>query len=745
MAEQKPNKFAVDKSKPIYISDAKADGHMVDDEDIQEQLSKILKSVEEGYQNQIERADSVLDYWDIFYCRINDKQFYSGETKIYIPFVHNAVNARKTRFVNQIFPQSKRHVECITTDGTVPDAILSLAEHYITATKLRTQIMPALCVNGDVEGNYSLYISWRTFEREIKRRVKMPINPQTGAARGEGNEDAIMIETVMDGMPDVEVIPDGDLCVLPATSDSIDHALNVGGSSTIIRRWSKQRVESLIEDGTIDEKAGETLLDQMESINNKIGRRNTKKANTENMGIKISGKEVEVYETWVKLKVKEEKSIRGGVSSKNSLRQPKKKRRPKRKLCQVFMRGDGQFLGCRLNPYWNGKCPILSVPVVKTAGSFKGEPLVKFAADMQYKANDAINIAMDSAMYSLLPIVMTDPLKNPKVASMVLNMAAIWETSPHDTQFVQFPNLWQQGFEIAGQARDIIMQTLSVSPAAITQTGQKKKPTQAELSNEQAVDILTTADAVTVLEEGILTPIIQWFIDLDYQYRDRDLIIKKYGPMGLQAEMQTIEPLQMNERFEFRWLGVEAARNAQQIQMQISGMNVLRGIPPNFYKGHDLDLSPLIAQLVENTYGPRLAPLIFKNIRDQLAQPPEAENLLLLQGFDVPVSPMDNDMQHIQVHSQILQQNPNADPTGMIRTHIQKHMMSLQAKQAAQQQGGMPGAPGGQPGQGLPGQPRQGAIPMRVPTGSQSPPGALPADVMNPAGRAARMPRGQTA
>ena len=43
----------------------------------------------------------------------------------------------------------------------------------------------------------------------------------------------------------------------------------------------------------------------------------------------------------------------------------------------------------------------------------------------------------------------------------------------------------------------------------------------------------------------------------------------------MQAEMETIEPIQMDRRFEFRWFGVEAARNQQQIQMKMAGMNVL--------------------------------------------------------------------------------------------------------------------------------------------------------------------------
>ena len=40
--------------------------------------------------------------------------------------------------------------------------------------------------------------------------------------------------------------------------------------------------------------------------------------------------------------------------------------------------------------------------------------------------------------YALMPIVMTDPAKNPRLGSMVLNLAAIWETDPKATQFVQF-------------------------------------------------------------------------------------------------------------------------------------------------------------------------------------------------------------------------------------------------------------------------------------------------------------------
>jgi hypothetical protein len=116
---------------------------------------------------------------------------------------------------------------------------------------------------------------------------------------------------------------------------------------------------------------------------------------------------------------------------------------------------------------------------------------------------------------------------------------------------------------------------------------------------------------------------------------------------------------------------------------------------------------------------------------------------MALQGFDVPVSPLDDDIAHMKVHGPLLQQNPQGDTTGMLRTHIHKHMQALQQKQMAQQQGGQPGTPGGA-GPGTPGQPKPGAMPMRLPTGNQNPPGALPADANNTQ-RAGRGPRGQAA
>jgi hypothetical protein len=102
-------------------------------------------------------------------------QYYSGNSKIFLPIVHNAVNARVTRFTNQIFPVSGRNVEVISENGDIPHSTMALAEHYIRRARLRTDVIPALMRNGDVEGQYTLYVGWEELKRTPRRRSSAKI------------------------------------------------------------------------------------------------------------------------------------------------------------------------------------------------------------------------------------------------------------------------------------------------------------------------------------------------------------------------------------------------------------------------------------------------------------------------------------------------------------------------------------------------------------------------------------------
>src|SRR5580658_792388 len=482
---------------------------------VSKQLLEMFKEIEQGFSDQSERSDDLVDYWDVYNCKLTGRQFYDGNSQIFVPIVHNAVDARKTRFTNQIFPTNGRNVEVTSSDGEMPYATMSLLEYYINKAQLRTQVMPALVRNGDVEGQYSLYVSWE----KQKRNVTYKVTEEPELAPGEGpNVAAEPVETIRhdeieDQFPCVEVLRDADVLVLPQTAGSIPEAIESGGSVTIIRRWGKAKVRAMIREGVIREDTGESLIGQM-AAQGKAGSEN-RRVHLEAAGIKNDGgtKFALVYQTWSRIKVRGEWVI-----------------------CEAFYGGEEQVLGCRRNPLWSDRVPVLSVPVEKVSGAFKGISKVKPCCDIQYFANDSINEAADSAAYALMPIVMTDPAKNPRVGSMVLSLAAVWETSPQDTQFAQFPALWKDGFAMVSAAKAEIGQTLSVSPAAITTGGStdSSKLSQAEIAQEQQIDILNTADAVTVIEQGILTPLLELFVEMDHQYRDEAITVKQFGQMGVE-------------------------------------------------------------------------------------------------------------------------------------------------------------------------------------------------------------------
>jgi hypothetical protein len=373
------------------------------------------------------------------------------------------------------------------------------------------------------------------------------------------------------------------------------------------------------------------------------------------------------------------------------------------------------------------------------AGVFKGVAPLASVLDLQILANDATNEGADAAHFSAMPIIMTDPEKNPKVGTMVLGLASIWETSPKDTSFAQFPDLWNAAIARVAACKDEIFQSLGVNPAMIPQnTGSTKKRNQAEIANEQQVDILTTADAVTVLEESILTPMLHRFMWYDHQFRNRSVTIKQYGEMGLRANMEQIPPIQMNHRYEYRWFGVEAARNAQQIQQQIALMNVVKGIPPDQLLGYRLNLTPLVTRLCDNAFGHRLAPQIFQKVKDVTVDP-EMENQMMDQGFEVPVHPADDDMEHLQKHLPWLSQG---DLHGKGHAHVLAHQEQMQAKAQAAQQAqnpkGLRGGPGGA-GPGVAGAPKPGGQVMGPRLIKQAP-GAIAPESMAKAG-AVGMPR----
>lgn len=672
-----------------------------------DKAADIYDDVVDGFSAKKEREESNEDFWDVYNCKLTDKQAYEGTSQVFVPVVRDAIEARTLRFSNALFPANGRFTECISSTGDSAHALTALVNHYVREIHLR-EIVGSTLRAGDVTGQYSIYVGWRNIERTITQRAPQPVMVE-GLDSGETVPGVEEI-TLTRGTPDVWVIPDDDLCVLPATVDSVDDADVVAVALRVSKSWVRERK---------DQFTSKKYKAAMEMFKDKSGSRpersNSDKQRAKEAGVKSDKgtKFLLLYEIHCKLEIE-----------------------GKRVPCVVLAAGPTDILSIKKNPYWGQRAPVISAAVKKVAGSFWGISPSKSVEQLQYQCNDAINMGMDAAQFALSPIVMTDPQANPRVGTMVLAMAAVWETSPNSTQILKFPPLWQDALALVSAAKAQIHESLGLNPAMMPSGAGARKPSQAQVAQEQTLAIEGTSDAVRVIEELMLTPLVQRMFEYDQQYRDTEMTVPHFGELGYEALQEKVPPVQFGTRYNFVWNGTAVNANAQHIQQMISSMNVLRGIPPQQLNGRKLDVGPILDSIVDIVYGPRLGPRVLRDVRSMLSVDPEVENQMLVANMPVMISPLDDDAKHLQSHHQAAQQS--GDPTHMIASHMLDHQRSMQqkAQEAAGGTPGSPGVPGGGP-PGVPGQPRPGAQ-AQMPTGPQQPAGAIHPDQMHDP---ARMPR----
>lgn len=717
-----------DEPKEIEIEEETDDDITIDDrtknyvgqERIRKQLGTLYRKVISGFEDKQEQAVDIDEFWDIFNCQLNENQSYFGNSQIYVSQTADAIDALTTRDNNTLFPVNGRYAAATGPNGTVPFEVIALLDHYARITGMRKNIVPSLLRAGRITGHFLLGVGWKEQTRHVTRKTKTPEMETEIGTPVEGSEelDDVTEEEMIMARPELEVYDPRDVLILPSTVDNVDDADIVA----VRLHMSEGRVEDMIDDEEFDKDEGEKLLEnfaQAPTSTNNID--TTKKAN-ENAGVRTNSKGNKtaiIYRVWSRVKLK-----------------GKEKR-----WCVSYFAGEDIFLSCKRNPYWNDKIPLLAQALKKVPNTFWGKSPIDKVKDIQYGLNDAVNMGMDSAQYSLCPITVSDPAKNPRTGSMVLNMGALWECDPASVKFMEFPQLWKDAMALAGSLADRIMQSMGINPALLPHGNAGKKPTQAQISQEQQVAQESTADSVSILEEGIFNELLQWFFDLDYQYRDKAISIKQFGQMGLQAKMLEVPPFESYTLYNFRWYGSEGSRAVQQVQQQIAAMNVIRGIPPEQLNGRKVDIGPILEQIAEVAFGPRIAPNVLIDMRHQLSMNPNEENVLLGEGIPVMVQMMDNDVEHLPSHIKDMQLK--GDPSGVFQLHILAHINQLNKKSEAAHGGpqapGNPGTPGGAAAgvQGIPGQPRIGAQPG-PPKPMQAPPGAIHSDQINDPNR---MPR----
>ncbi len=679
---------------------------------------ELATKIDACFRNKTDQNDRIAEYWNIYNAQPDSNQQYTGNGTRYIPACRDAINARRKRTLSALFPANHKHVDAVGPTGEAPLAQLSLIEHYIRQCNLR-EIVSADLTAGDVTGQWNLYLDWKKSYRTIREIIKGP--PIVKTADGENLEIENVIDEDEEELVEREVITEGpeivciateDVAVYPPTVDRVDKA-----TATAVRlRLTEDAIQRFIEEGVFVGVDAETLLNEMSSTTEKETVTPPKRR-TSDAYIKTEGtyKYCLVYEIHTDMKLDGDR----------------------KEPVYVYTVGNEFVLGIIRNPDWSGHRPLISHPIDKLTGSFFGVSKIEPVKYLQWDLNDFWNMGMDSAQYGLLPIVMTDPAKQPQYASMTMGLAAVWLTDPNSTKFQTFPAIYEKAVGFCQAIKSQIWESMDVNEAMMGKmpAGRKNQGMVGQMQQEQQTNIL---DHAKNYEDNILTPLVERVMELDRQFRTESLTITTMGDVGAHAAVTDLEPQQFDITYSYRWIGTSFQMTMQRIQQGISWMNVLRGIPPQQLNGLTLDVTPIVKMGTEAIFGADMCQHILVDQRGMYTVPAKQENIILHNGMAVDVHEGDDDIEHMTEHNEAAV--TSGDPHGYYRQHIADHLKALQIKRqkqmAQQQPPGQPGIPGGQmggqPQPGVAGAPRSGAM-TSVPR-PQQPPGALREEQM-PGGR----------
>lgn len=702
------------------------------DSPIRKELRKTWESIRKGFEDQNKRADCQEDYWKAYNCIYNgDQQYYNGEAEIVMPITSDAITAITTRVSNQLYPEGGHYIDVVGDEASRPWAIVAMLDHYLQQAEAKNQVCKPLLRHGLIEGQYNLYVDWMEIDREIvSRETRSPTMEVAGEEielPGEEIED-VKVSIIREARPAIEVLHDSDVLVLPANADSIDEALQSGGSVTIVRRWSKGKIERLRDAGILNKGEANDLIDLMEAQAKQDpgAPHDIEKSLSEMVGIYSRGSQAMIWETWKMLPLNED----GRYKEKGDTR----------RICQMFFAVSNMCVGCRRNPNWSDRINLISKPVEKVGGAFKGKSQVEKVITLQYSATDAANEGDDMSHMSACGLVIRDPT----ISKMPLVMApgAVWDAPPDSIKFAEFPDLTPRALARIQAMTSQVFQTMGVNPSMIPYLTSTGKRNQAQVAQEQQVDLLTTTESASVLVD-VFSEVAALMVDLDYQYREDEISALVYGEVGVKATMEKIPPQLNRTAYHFKWVGVERARNAQTNQQKMGFLNVARGMAEVLAgEGKRLTLSSALEMAAVDLWGPHDGPKIVEDVRSQMSMDPQEENQLIEMGHEVPVHILDDDQKHMPVHSQGEQMAMAAGDQALVmryKIHNQMHLLQSNKKQQAQMQQQMQQqAQGGPPGRGG-GPPRQGAVPGG-PHLIKGPPGQIHPDQMPRAG-AVPMPR----
>ena len=413
---------------------------------------------------------------------------------------------------------------------------------------------------------------------------------------------------------------------------------------------------------------------------------------------------------------------------------------------KVLVAGEDTVLSCRRVESWTGLPPYLCGKFVEVFGEFWGYGLPSVFDNLQYFTNDVLNQTGDGLVWSLNPIAALDqgaiqdpssirmlpgakwlvrePAQNvkllePSKETAVVGMSAVQQLIALMNDVSNVAPFGGGGLNTGGRSRGRALQTAAGMQIVLSEA------------------LVQVADVIENQEDSVYNPMLRWWHTLTMQCLDRALTLRVEGRRGAGLVQAKVDAAMLVGDYEFRWLGSTHAFNMQvRAQQLLTAVQVFARIPAEVLaqQNAQIDWLYLVRQIWGEGFGMRDADRVIKEIRPTVSVDAKLENELFAveRGYEVEVSPGDNDLEHAKVHDEMLG-DPRITPVAQqqLQQHVRAHMSAFVMKQMLQQQAqqqqalaqaavplaailGGGGGGGGQrpPGQGPPNSGGEGRMPL---------------------------------
>jgi hypothetical protein len=240
------------------------------------------------------------------------------------------------------------------------------------------------------------------------------------------------------------------------------------------------------------------------------------------------------------------------------------------------------------------------------------------------------------------------------------------------------PDVSHVGFQAFNQAKNVIEEYPGFQN--IPMTGRKAATHITAIQEEFSLPVI---NIVENLEEQVFNPWLKKAFMRNQQFLDDTEIFLVTGKKGLKHWLR-MKPEMLVGDYNFYWRGANQATMLHVKSKQMDGFlnTAIPFIPLLAQEGKKLNVGKILQRMWKEGMDLDGADEIIEDAGEDRSVDPQTENILLSLGKYIPVSPIDNDQEHIPSHQQV-QLNPQSQSVMM--KHIEGHIKQAKIKEAAMQ------------------------------------------------------------